>query len=141
LPGAPDGETEAQGDAYGVDVFFDGKHRVTPAGDYQEVAGEENLRRSIFRRLITRPGEYRLNPNYGAGVPSYVKKKRSAANLSELTNRVKAQIQRDRRVQKVLGVTITREQYGYDTGIKVVVVVQAFGRTLRPLVYDFKKEI
>lgn len=140
VPAGLQTDEATQADVFGKDVFFDGRHRVTSQGDYQTVQGEDNLRRWVHRCLITRPGDYKLRPNFGVGMQDYVKKTRTKSTIDELTLRIKGQIARDRRVQKVLQVLVTEEQFGDDTGLKVVVIVQAFGRTLRPLAYSFKKE-
>lgn len=122
---------------FGRDLFFDGQLPLTPKGDYRTVEGEENLRRAIFRRLITSPGTYRPKPDYGAGVGDFVKKRSTKSNLDELRTRIITQVVQDRRVEKVLSVELTESE----NKLTVRVVVQAFGRTLRPQSYDFAKAV
>ena len=129
------------GSIYGVDKFFDGAPRVTGKGDWQTVAAEENLRRGILRRMITTPGTYRTRPDYGVGMAPYVKKPITQAVIEELQNRTRAQVAQDRRVDKVLQVTVTKEAWGASPGLRVVVVVQALGRVQRPMNMLFKRTV
>lgn len=138
--GSVEQNAQVQADTLGTDLFFGGSLEVGAHGDYEEVSGEENYRRAIFRRLITSPGEYRLNPSYGAGVGDYVYAKLTTSTIDELTARIREQVAADRRTDQVLSVTVTPMTFGDKPGIQVVVVAMAFGRTLRPLAYNFTKQ-
>jgi phage baseplate assembly protein W len=133
--------TAAQRDVYGKDKFFNGAPVVTGKGDWQTVEAEENLRRAILRRMLTAPGTYRAKPNYGVGVDTYVKKPYTRAVQDELTSRIRSQVAQDRRIDKVLEVTVTQEFFGADPGVRIVVVAQAKGRTLRPMQFSFKRTV
>ena len=133
--------TAATVDIYGVDKFFDGAPVVTGKGDWLTVAHEENLRRSILRRLMTPPGGYRRLPGFGVGVDTYVKKPYTRAVADELTSRIRSQVSQDRRVDKVLQVTVTQEFFGNDPGVRIQLVVQAKGKTLRPMTFNFKRTV
>ncbi len=124
----------------GKDIFFNGNTLVSAKGDYQTVAGEENYRRAIMRRLITVPGTHRLRPTYGAGVPTSIKQKMTRSTLDSLKQRIKEQVQSDRRTEAVLDVTLTETTFDNKPGLRVLVRAKAFGRELRPLVYNFSKE-
>jgi phage baseplate assembly protein W len=121
-------------DVYGVDKYFDGRPRTTGNG-------EENLRRALLRRLMTRPGTYRTKPGYGAGIQDFVKKSSNQATIEDLQNRVRGQVQQDRRVDKVLTCAVTKEFFSDQPGVRVVLVVQSKGRTLRPMTFDFKRTV
>lgn len=140
VPPPPSG-TGPDADPNGVDILFSASKKVTAAGDFQTVVGEENLRRAILRRLMTRPGTYRTKPTYGAGVPDFVKKLANAATLEDLQNRVRAQVQQDRRVDKVLTCVVTKETFGDQPGVRIVLTVQSKGRTLKPMRFDFKRTV
>lgn len=130
-------------DLFGTDLYFDGNLRVDATGDYTEIAGITNLRRAVTRRLTTRPGEYRVNPQYGAGLQDFVKKPRTKATLDDIKQRVIEQLSRERRIDKVIEVTPTYMQYGSDlsnTGLKLLIRVQALGRDIRFQPFNFAQE-
>jgi len=130
--------TPAQIEVFGVDLLFNGDLVVTPKGDYAEVAGEENLRRAIIRRLITRPGEYRRNPSYGCGLLSYVKKKMTQSALAELEQRIRDNLSRERRLDKIISLTLTPTTYDSNQpALQVSITVQSKGRTVqfRPMTF------
>jgi phage baseplate assembly protein W len=130
-----------QSDPNGVDILFIRTKQVLASGDYTEVVGEENLRRALLRRLMTRPGTYRTKPGYGAGIQDFVKKSSNQATIEDLQNRVRGQVQQDRRVDKVLTCAVTKEFFSDQPGVRVVLVVQSKGRTLRPMTFDFKRTV
>lgn len=127
-------------DAFGTDLFFDGQLRVTPHGDFQESSGEDNLRRAIYRRLATRPGDYKARPSYGAGVPQFVKKSLTRSNLDALRTRIIEQVSQDRRVDRVLECSATPYIFDGVPGVLVHLVVQATGRTVRFSPLGFAQE-
>ena len=102
--------------------------------DYETVDGLENYRQSLIRRIIVRPGEYRLRPDYGAGLISYVKKPFTSTNRAEIVKRITSQVAQDRRTEKVVSVSIETVTFNNINYYKVSLVVQAFGRRqeLRP---------
>jgi phage baseplate assembly protein W len=146
-PNLSPSEAAVYRDLLGEDLFFDGELKLAAKGDYRTIAGEENYRRGILRRLITTPGTYRLRPDYGAGLGDAVKGKLTKGTLDALTARIREQVAADRRTEKVISVTVTPLSTSTTTGplagvqgIRVHVVVQAFGRVLRPLAYRFARE-
>lgn len=96
----------------GEDIWLDvaspsGVDRVvTAAGDWLMVSGEEALRQSLKRRLITSPGEWALVPDYGVGAREFVKAAGSKSKRDELISRIHAQFIRDPRVTKVTQVIV-----------------------------------
>lgn len=131
-------------DLFGTDLLLSGDLELTSKGDYAEVSGEENLRRSIFRRLLVRPGDYKLNPTFGVGVGSYVKKPMSKRNLDELQHRIVDNISRDRRVDKVDSVVLVQSSAATTSGgtelvLKVLVTVIHKGRTLKFQPFTFSQ--
>lgn len=120
----------------GKDLYFDGDTRVGPSGDYVLVRGLEALRQSIYRRLLTRPGEFKLRPTYGVGVLSYVKKRLNVSELDELKGRIVDQLSLDDRIEQVRDVQIERTE----NQIRINVVIQAAGETLKFQPFDFQPE-
>lgn len=117
----------------GEDIFFDGDYSITPAGDLAVVTGLDALRAAIYRRLLTRPGEFKLRPDYGVGVMDFVKKRRTQTTLDALRQRITDQLSLESRIQEVLDIGVER----IDDGLKVKVVVRAAGKalTFRPFLF------
>lgn len=115
----------------GTDVLFNGTFPVTPKGDYQEVSGDENLRRAILRRMITNPGDYKKNPAYGVGLPAFIKKGMTASRLAELRHRILDNLSQERRIDKILSVVLTPTVANDQPALQVDLVVQSKGRQVR----------
>jgi len=117
-------------DLWGYDIYFREDFLLTNAGDYTRITKEDNLRTSIYRRLLTRPGYYKFRPEYGAGVQTYVKKTQSKANLDSLRQRIIDQVSLDPRVQKV-DVVVEPGTINNTAILKVFMKVVAFGKNLQ----------
>lgn len=140
-PDSPKGDAAPGKTFYGKDLLFiNGAVPLTPQGDYATVVEEENLRRAVWRMLITAPGEYRLRPTYGVGVGDFLYKPIISSTVDAMKLRISEQLITDRRIERVISVDVTSEVFGTKTGVRVVVVVQAFGRTLRFQPFNFVKE-
>lgn len=131
---------------FGTDLLFNRNLVVSAKGDYTEVTGEENLRRAILRRLAVVPGTYKYRPTYGVGLYSFVKKRMTKSLLDQLSHRITDQLSQDRRIDKVLSATVTRETFSDQNGnpvpgLSVVVVVQAKGKQLRFQPFNFARSI
>jgi phage baseplate assembly protein W len=132
---------EGTRDLFGYDILFkDGDLPLTRGGDYIRVGGLDNLRAAIYRRLITRPGEFRYRPSYGVGVGMYVKKVRSQAVLDSLRTKIIDQLSQDKRIDAV-DVATSTETVGGVSVLRVVVKVTAGGqdKTFEP--FTFAEEI
>lgn len=118
---------------WGRDIWFDVRagegadYEVTAAGDWQVAEGREALRQAILRRIITDPGEWATLPDYGVGARAYVKARNTKAARDELTQRIRAQLLRDRRIESVQSVAV--ESSGGLLRIAVEVIPR--GRDLR----------
>jgi phage baseplate assembly protein W len=127
--------------AFGVDILFTDDFQVTGSGDYALVEGEENLRRGIYRRLMTRQGDFRARPEYGAGTQSYVKKTASRANLDALRQRATEQLRLDPRIESVEEMSLELSQVGLGGAkLKVYAKVRARGRELQLEPLQFTEE-
>lgn len=120
----------------GKDIYFDGDYRVTAAGDWLTVEGEEAVRQAVYRRLLTRPGEYRVRPSYGCGVQSYVRKRNRPSEREELIARIKSNLLEDDRIEAVSSVIVDVDE---DTLI-IKVAVKINGRTLTFQPFKFTEE-
>jgi len=69
-----------------------GVYPVGSDGDYAFDEGLANLRKRIFRRLITRPGAFLSLPTYGVGVPTYGKRLGAAAVRQQIAAESERQI-------------------------------------------------
>lgn len=116
-----------QGAVLGNDVFFKSDYAVSPSGDWQVVAGEAALRAALYRRLMTRPGEYRARPTYGVGLPDFVKRRANSTAIDELRVAIVDQLSLEPRIDEVVDVSVERT----DTGLRLGVTVRAVGRTVR----------
>lgn len=136
-PPAPTATGESVRDELGVDCSTD----MTPKGDYAQVAGYENLRRSIWRRLKTRRGGYRLRPEFGCGVPDFVKKPLTASRIDELRHAIIENISLDRRVDHVESVEITPGTNAGPDGVTISIAVKAKGRVLAFQPFSFSSGV
>lgn len=120
----------------GKDIFFDGDYSVTGAGDYATLDGLEALKQAIYNRLICRPGEFRLRPDYGVGIMSFVKKRRIQAELDDMKGKIIDQLSLDPRIDEVTNVTVER----IDDGVKIGLIIRAAGETLRFRPFNFTEK-
>ncbi len=131
---------EVQQDLFGTDILFTDDLQVGSNGDYITVKGIENLRMAIWRRLITRPGEFKYRPQYGVGIMSFVKKPLTKANLETLTRRIRENLAQERRISKIVSIDVLRQELDGDPGIVVTIVFEAGGRVIRPAPFSFSRK-
>lgn len=89
-----------------LDIVADEDRPMTISGDWRLVAGDEALKQSLIRRLVTPPGEWRTLPGFGVGVGLYLGSPMTRAVRDELANRIRDQFLRDDRVVRVLAVDV-----------------------------------
>lgn len=121
---------------FGTDIYFRNDYSVTSAGDYLLVSGLKNLREAIYRRLITRPGEYKHVPSYGVGLLTYLKKPLTNQVIDELRTVITEQLLQERRIETVAHVGIEK----VEGGVKIGLIVRAAGRALRFRPFTFAEE-
>jgi len=97
-----------QGGTIGRDIRFDDDFVVGNAGDYLTVDDDDALNQWARICLATNPGEYKHDPQFGVGVPSFVKKPDTATNRSILRQRIVANFLRDDRFEAVPDVAFER---------------------------------
>lgn len=115
-----------RGRIYGKDISYAVRegvvpnYEVTAARDWATTQGRECLRQSLIRRLITEPGEWTTNPNYGVGALAFVKARDSKGNRDELERRIRAQFSQDRRVKSVDSVQLIRGENSIKVFVRVI---------------------
>lgn len=119
---------ETEIDFFGVDILFEDDVRVTASGDYATVEGYAALRQAIYIRLMTAPGEYAVQPDFGCGVTLWVKKRMSKSDKDSLRQTIIDQLSKEERIQKVEEVTVESLTLDNTTGVKISVRVTALGR-------------
>lgn len=91
------------------DIAFKSDFVATPSGDLEIIAGLENLKEALFRRLVTTPGSIIHRPTYGVNLKAF---QNSIANLEtkrRLALAIREQFEQDPRVEKVTGVSILKD--------------------------------
>lgn len=127
VPGESGALDRELGRLFGTDIYFRNNFEVTSAGDYLAVSGLTNLREAIYRRFITKPGEYKFVPLYGIGITSYLKKRLDSDTLSQLRTAITEQLLNETRIDAV-------EHVGFeviDDGLNIGLIIRASGRALR----------
>lgn len=129
-------QEDIKADFFGEDIYFDlskpdatghADYIITPDGDWRTATGDDALRQSLLRRLITSPDEYKTKPGYGVGVRQYIKARNTSSAQAELTSRIKAQFSQDDRVASVDLVVISPLDDG-SPGLKISIQVTPVGR-------------
>ena len=125
---------------FGVDLLFTNDLHVTPKGDWQIIDGLENLRQAIYRRLQVKPGEFRVRPDYGVGVASYVKKAMPKSRIDELRQRIITQLAKDKRIDRVVSVEVFPSTGADGAVLKIRITVAVLGVTVRFKPFSFAEE-
>jgi hypothetical protein len=79
--------------------WFGGTLQLTAAGDYKLESGAAMVRKLIFRRLMSAPGDFFHLPSYGIGLR--VKEPIPAANLGNLKTKIEQQVMREPELESV----------------------------------------
>ncbi len=80
-----------------VGHYFSGDLGLSATGDLQAVDSVLESQQRILRRLMTNPGDYIWEPNYGAGLPQYIGRK---LDLDAMTALIKSQMYLEESVQQ-----------------------------------------
>lgn len=124
------------GRLFGTDIYFRNDYSVTSAGDYLLTKGLENLREALYRRMITKPGEYKFVPSYGLGINAYVKRRANTDTIAELRRALTEQLLQERRIDAIENIAIER----IPNGLKIGLVIRASGKALRFRPFTFSEE-
>lgn len=118
---------EVQRDLYGKDLMFTDDLKLGAGGDYLTWEVSEAVRQAIMRRLMVSPGEFAVRPDYGVGVPDYVKKRGNKATLDELRTKIIAQLGKEDRIQSVDVCTVTASTTSSVPGINIYIKCTILG--------------
>jgi len=121
----------------GTDLLFDGDYAVGQDGDYILLSGLENLRQAVYRRLLTKPGEYKFVPEYGVGIQLWVKRKRTPAILKQLESAIRENLLREKRIERIVDIAIQN----IEGGVQINIAVKASGRFLRFSPFLFSEDV
>ena len=136
VSGSSDPIDSQLGRFFGTDIYFRNDYSITAQGDFLLIDGIANLREAIYRRLLTRPGEYKFVPEYGVGISSFVKRKASGEVLDELETAIREQLLREERIESVERIAIEPTE----SGLNISLIVRASGRALRFRPFSFTEE-
>lgn len=125
---------EVTSDIYGEDILFTDDFQLTGDDDYVVTVDSETVRQAIYRRLLVRPGEFKLRPEYGCGVALYVKKKLTKSALDELRQRIVENLLQESRIAQVVEVVLEAVTSNNRPGLRVYVKVVIAG-TQTPTTY------
>jgi phage baseplate assembly protein W len=112
-------------DALGTDLAFDDDFQISPSGDFDTISGIENVRRSIFRRIITVPGTLIHRPNYGCGLVAFQGAPVTLDIKRQIAHKIATNLPLDPRISKVTNVSVNAEDGTPDTLVVTVSVVIA----------------
>jgi len=88
-------------------------------GDLMSVSGPVQGQQRILRRLLTNPGDYLWQQDYGAGLPAYIGQ---AVDIGKITALIRAQIALEACVAPLPLPEITVEQMATETSGFVVTI-------------------
>ena len=95
---------------------------VTSSGDWTAVTGREAVQQSLIRRFLTKPGDYRVDPTYGAGLLAAAKKRMRRSDMDDISRRLRQQALADDRVNAVTSLTVESIP-GTDNGVKYTITI------------------
>ncbi len=102
-----------------INHFWGGDIGPGITGDVQPVSGTNRGQQRILRRLLTNPGDYIFQPNYGAGLPQWVGRN---LDVGKVTALIRSQIMLEDSVAKSPAPQITVQQLSTDlTGLAVTI--------------------
>lgn len=105
-----------------------------PTGDLQTVNGTLLGQQRVLRRLLTNPGDYVFQPNYGAGLPAYVGQ---PMDVGKITALIKAHLLLESAVAKTPPPQITVTQAPTDPSALAVTIAYNDAATNTPVVLSF----
>jgi len=111
-------------DALKTDIFL----TMNSSGDLSQINGLANLKRALFRRLVTVPGTLVHRPTYGVGVGLYQNAPSSFSMQQKLAGIIQEQFELDPRVQSVTSVAVNSENESPQL-TKIIVTLTPIGYT------------
>lgn len=126
---------DAQNQALGVDIFFNGDYEISAAGALQIVRGLAAFNQAMYTRLITKPGSFAYRPGYGIGIQRWAKRRNLISDMHELEQVTIDQLSLDKRVKQVKNVFVSPLLNA--PGVQLGFDIKAFGGEIsfRPLIF------
>lgn len=113
-----------------TDISFKSDFINTASGDLDIIAGIDNVKEALFRRLLTTPGTIIHRPNYGVNIKKYQNALNNIDTQRQLALSIQEQFTQDERVESVNGVSVKFNDRTPDTvEILVRVTVVGYGET------------
>lgn len=106
--------------------YFSGDLGLGATGGLQVADGSLNSRQRILRRLLTNPGDYIWEPEYGAGLPRYIGQK---LDLTAITALIRSQMYLESSVQQQPEPQIEVTSILNGVYVRIVYVEAQSGRT------------
>lgn len=72
-----------------INHVFGGDLGFSASGDLAVASADEQVRQRLLRRLLTNPGDYLWQPDYGAGLAQFIGK---PATVAAVTTLIRAQL-------------------------------------------------
>lgn len=94
-------------DLLGTDFAFTDDFQIDQQGDFDTLAGLDNVKQAILRRIMTVPGTLLHRPTYGCGLISFQNAPMTLSVKRQLAQRIGEQLPRDPRIAKVVSVAIS----------------------------------
>ena len=116
---------------YKTDINFE----ATPTGGIDRINGLDNVKKRIFRRIMTTQGTIAWRPTYGVGLKNYQNATLNLGLKREIGEKITEQVGQDISVNKVLGVSINRDSSIEDMTI-IAVRVDVFGHGEQTFKYE-----
>lgn len=91
-------------DSFLVDLQHSGDFSNDSKGDLKTISGLDNLKQSIYNRLITVKGTIVHRPEYGVGLKLYQGVMSTLSNQRDLALKIREQLLEDTRIESIDGV-------------------------------------
>jgi hypothetical protein len=112
------------------DIAFKSDFVQTASGDLDVIAGLDNVKEALFRRLVTTPGSVIHRPEYGCNLKAYQGSLSNLENQRRLAQTIKEQFESDERVEVVTGVSFNVDDNKPDMiKVNVKVSIRGYGET------------
>jgi hypothetical protein len=108
-------------------------YQFDDSGDIAIQGNDESLRKRIFRRILTKPGDFAFLPKYGAGIQ--IKSLIRADRLQEIANEIAQQAKLE---PDVVNAGASAELQRNETGSFVIIRVFVQSRDLRERVFLYE---
>lgn len=96
--------------------YFGSDLSVSPTGDLQPVSDTVKGQQRVLRRLLTNPGDYIWEPDYGAGVPQWIGR---TLDIPKITALIRGQMLLEEAVAKIPEPQITVQEIANGLSVSI----------------------